>query len=99
LYYYCYVIVSFKDKETEKIWNGEYSSKFHINMQKTARRKLIHIHSAINLNDLRVPPGNKLHELIGKRKGQHSIRINKQWRICFKWQEGNAYDVEIDDYH
>ena len=93
------MIASFKDNDTEKIWNGEYSRKFHIDMQKTARRKLIHIHSAINLNDLRVPPGNRLHALEGKRKGQYSIRINDQWRICFIWQEGNAYDVEIVDYH
>ncbi len=68
-------------------------------MQKNARRKLIHIQSAVNLNDLRVPPGNKLHALGGTRKGQHSIWINSQWRICFKWLEGNAYDVEIVDYH
>lgn len=99
MYYYCFVIVTFKDKETEKVWNGHYSKKFSVEMQKTARRKLIHIHSAINPNDLRIPPGNKLHALNRDRKGQHSIRINDQWRICFRWQEGNAYDVEIVDYH
>lgn len=98
-YYYCAMIVSINDKETEKIWSGEYSRKFPMEIQRTARRKLIHIHSAINLNDLRVPPGNKLHALEGTRKGQFSIRINDQWRICFKWLEGNAYEVEIVDYH
>jgi len=99
LYYYSAMIVSITDKETEKIWNGEYSRKFPTEIQRTARRKLIHLHSAINLNDLRVPPGNKLHALIGARKGQYSIRINDQWRICFKWEEGNAYEIEIVDYH
>ena len=99
MYYYCFVIVTFKDKETEKVWNGYYSKKFSVEMQKTARRKLIHIYSAINLNDLRVPPGNRLHALDRDRKGQYSIRINDQWRICFRWREGNAHDVEIVDYH
>jgi proteic killer suppression protein len=99
LYYYFYMIVSFKDEETEKIWNREYSKKIPAEIQKTARRKLIHIHSAVNLIDLRVPPGNRLHALDGARKGYHSIRINNQWRICFRWQGGNAYDVEIVDYH
>jgi len=93
------MIVSISDKETEKIWNGEYSRKFPVEIQKTARRKLIHIHSAITLNDLRVPPGNRLHALEGTRVGQHSIWINDQWRICFKWKEGHAYEVEIVDYH
>ena len=97
LCYHPVVIVTFKDKEAEKIWNGDYSKKFPVEMQKTARRKLIHIHSSINHNDLRVPPGNKLHALSGDRKGQHSIRINDQWRICFTWKEGNAYEVEIVD--
>jgi toxin HigB-1 len=93
------VIVKFKDKETEKIWNGEYSRRFPADIQRIARRKLIHIHSALNLNDLKIPPGNRLHALDGNRKGQFSIRINNQWRICFSWKEGNAYDVEILDYH
>lgn len=68
-------------------------------MQKTAKRKLLHIHSAINLNDLKIPPGNRLHKLIGDRKEQYSISINDQWRICFVWKDNNAYEVEIADYH
>ena len=68
-------------------------------MRRTALRKLILIQSAINLNDLRVPPGNRLHALTGNRKGQYSIRINEQWRICFVWMDGDAVNVEIVDYH
>ncbi len=93
------MIIGFNEKETEKIWNGNYSKKLPFDIQRTARRKLIMIHSAINLNDLRILPGNRLHSLDGDRKGQYSIRINDQWRICFKWENGNAYDVEITDYH
>jgi proteic killer suppression protein len=93
------MIISWKDKETKNIWEGEYSKKYPTAIQKTARRKMIHINSAINLNDLRVPPGNQLHPLSDDRKGQHSIRINDQYRICFTWDDGNAYDVEITDYH
>lgn len=93
------MILSFKDKETEKIWNGFYSKKLPANIQKTARRKLIHIHSVIDLNDLKIPPGNRLHPLKGDRKGQYSISINDQYRICFKWVNQNAIDVEIVDYH
>ena len=99
MYYYRKVIITFKNKDTEKIWNGYYARGFPPGIQKIARRKLIHIHSAINLNDLSVPPGNRLHPLEGRRKGQYSIRINDQWRICFRWHEGNAYEVEIVDYH
>ncbi|OHD10846.1 MAG: plasmid maintenance system killer [Spirochaetes bacterium GWB1_36_13] len=93
------MILSFKDKETEKIWNGFYSKKFPANIQKTAKRKLIHIHSVIDLNDLKIPPGNRLHQLDGDRKGQYSISINDQFRICFKWKKQNALEVEIVDYH
>ena len=93
------MIIGFNEKETEKIWNGNYSKKLPFDIQRTARRKLIMIHSAINLNDLRILPGNRLHSLDGDRKGQYSIRINDQWRICFKWKNGNAYDVEITNYH
>ncbi len=67
--------------------------------ERAGRRKLLLLHRAISLQDLRVPPGNRLEELKGSRKGQHSIRINDQWRICFLWREGDAYDVEIVDYH
>jgi len=77
------VIVSFHDKETKKIFKGIFSNKFTNEIQRNARKKLYHIHGAINLNDLRIPPGNKLHALEGKRKGQHAICINKKWRICF----------------
>ncbi|MCP4156432.1 MAG: hypothetical protein GY757_52450 [bacterium] len=93
------MIATIKDKETENIWNGNYSKKIPTDIQRTARRKLILIHSAININDLRVPPGNRLHALSGNMEGYYSIRINDQWRICFKWDSGNAYEVEIVDYH
>ncbi|MEN8152944.1 MAG: type II toxin-antitoxin system RelE/ParE family toxin [Acidobacteriota bacterium] len=93
------MIISFKDKESEKIWKGEYSKRFSTEIQRIAKRKMIMIHSSINLNDLKVPPGNKLHALGGDREGQFSIRINVQWRLCFKWKSGNAYEVEISDYH
>jgi proteic killer suppression protein len=93
------MIRSFNCKETNKIWVGKFSRKFPANIQRTARRKLIHIDSSIDLLDLRVPPGNRLHSLSGDREGQHSISINDQWRICFTWQNGNAYNVEIVDYH
>lgn len=73
--------------------------KFPPTIQQTARRKLVHIHSAISINDLRVPPGNRLELLKGKLKGGHSIRINDQWRIVFRWHDGNAFEVEITDYH
>lgn len=93
------MIISFKDKETEKIWNGKFSKKIPFDIQRIAMRKLIMIHSAIDLNDLRVLPGNRLHALDGNRMGQHSIRINDQWRICFKWKNGNVYQIEVTDYH
>ncbi len=93
------MIKSFESKETEKIFLREYSHKLPQTIQKTAMRKLWMINSAIMLNDLRVPPANHLEKLKGKRKTQHSIRINKQWRICFKWSAGNAYKVEITNYH
>jgi len=93
------MIKSFKNKETKKIFNREYSLKLPSSMQRLALRKLSIIHAATSLGDLRVPPGNRLELLKGKRKGQYSIRINDQWRICFKWQQGDPYDVEITDYH
>ena len=97
--YYIDMIRNFKDKETEKIWNQIYSRKLPKEMQSIALRKLILIHRSLDINDLRVPPGNRLEPLTGNRKGQYSIRINKQWRICFKWEDNNAFDVEITDYH
>jgi len=93
------MIQSFRDKETEKIFNRQFSAKLPKNIQDIARKKLVILDAAVDLNDLRVPPGNRLEALRGNRKGQHSIRINDQWRICFKWRNGSAYEVEITDYH
>lgn len=93
------MIVSFRDKETERIWEGEVSRRFPPDILRTAKRRLLILHAAISLEDLRVPPGNRLHALSGDRKGQWSISINDQWRICFKWRSGNAANVEITDYH
>jgi proteic killer suppression protein len=93
------MIQSFRDKEAEKIFNRQSSAKLPKNIQGVARKKLVILDAAVDLNDLRVPPGNRLEALKGNRKGQHSIRINDQWRICFKWRNGSAYEVEITDYH
>ena len=93
------MIKTFRDKETEKIFNRLHSRKLPQNIQHLARRKLVILDAATELTALRVPPGNRLEGLKSDRKGQHSIRINDQWRICFKWQTGDAYDVEIADYH
>ena len=93
------MILSFKDKETELVYNERFSKKLPRDIQRTALRKLIVLHYAVSLEDLRIPPGNKLEQLFGDRKGQHSIRINDQWRVCFIWENNNAHDVEIVDYH
>mgnify|MGYP001661132217 CR=1 FL=1 len=93
------MIKSFKCKETKKIWNEEFSKKIPNDIQRIALRKLIMLHSAEALTDLKVPPNNKLEALKDDRHGQHSIRINDQFRICFIWSDKNAYDVEIVDYH
>jgi len=93
------MIKSFRDKETEKIFDREGSGKLPQNIQRTALLKLGVIDAADELQDLRIPPGNKLEKLSGNRAGQYGIRINNQWRICFRWSEGDAYDVEIVDYH
>ena len=92
------MIKSFKCKDTEKLFNDIYVKKFR-SISKTARIKLEMLHAAITLKSMRVPPGNRLEQLKGDRKGQHSIRINDQWRICFIWKEENAIYVEIVDYH
>lgn len=92
------MIRTFADRNTEKIFNRQTVRRF-VNIERTALRKLIMLHSAIALNDLRSPPGNMLELLRGDRAGQHSIRINRQWRICFTWRNGDVYDVEICDYH
>ena len=93
------MIKSFADKETEKLFRRQPSRKLPEDIQRAARRKLEIIDGADVLQDLRVPPGNRLEKLSGARKGQHSIRINEQWRICFVWRSGDAYDVAIVDYH
>jgi Plasmid maintenance system killer protein len=93
------VIKSFKCRETERIFNGQFSRKLPNELQRIAARKLEMLTSAGQLNSLRIPPSNRLEKLKGKRSGQHSIRINDQWRICFVWKHGDAYDVEIVDYH
>ncbi|HUU86258.1 MAG TPA: type II toxin-antitoxin system RelE/ParE family toxin [Candidatus Glassbacteria bacterium] len=93
------MIQSFKSKETEKIWNQTISRKLPFDIQNTARRKLRIMNNAQTFQDLQIPPKNRLESLKGRRKGQYSIRINDQWRICFKWKNGNCSDVEITDYH
>ncbi|MCK4504820.1 MAG: type II toxin-antitoxin system RelE/ParE family toxin [Candidatus Aegiribacteria sp.] len=93
------MIQSFNCKETEKLFNREYSRKLPSSIQRVAFRKLRMLHRSSSIEDLRVPPGNRLEVLYGKRKGQRSIRINEQWRICFKWEQGDAFNVEIVDYH
>jgi toxin HigB-1 len=94
-----FMIKSFRDKETEKIFNRLFSRKLPVTIQHLARLKLVILDAATELDVLRVPPGNRLEALRGDRKGQHSIRINDQWRICFGWKAGDAYNVEIVDYH
>ncbi len=93
------MITGFRDRETEKIWEGKVSRRLPQDIQAIARRKLRMQNNAHTLDDLRIPPANRLEALKGKRKGQHSIRINDQWRICFIWSAPNAHDVEIVDYH
>jgi proteic killer suppression protein len=95
------MIASFRDEETEFVWKGRFSKKIRLPspLQNVARRKLRMIASATTLDTLRIPPGNMLEALKGNREGQWSIRINEQWRICFHWKNGNAFDVEITDYY
>ena len=93
------MIVNFACKETAKIWTGEVSKKLPRDIQQVALRKLFMLDRAVNLDDLRIPPANRLEKLAGSRKDQHSIRINDQWRICFVWSDAGADQVEIVDYH
>lgn len=93
------MIITFKSKETRKIWEGEISLILPRDIQNVARRKLRMLNNAHQLKDLRIPPNNRLEALKGNRAGEHSIRINDQWRICFKWVDNNAMDVIIEDYH
>ena len=93
------MIKTFKNKETEKIYCREGSDKIPTDTQQAALRKLRMIHNAKSLNDLTIPPANRLEKLKGNRQGQFSVRINAQWRVCFLWREGDAFEVEITDYH
>lgn len=93
------MILSFRDKDSEKIWNSEFTKKFQIELQKKAKMKLELLNAAKKIEELKIPPSNRLHVLQGDRKGQYSISINDQYRICFIWENGNAYNVEIIDYH
>jgi len=93
------MIRTFASRETERIWDGRVSRKFPSDIQNVARRKLRMLNNAQNLNDLKAPPGNRLEALKGNRKGMHSIRINQQWRVCFKWKDDHAFEVEIVEYH
>ena len=93
------MILSFACRDTEKVFHAQLSRRFPPEIQRGARRKLLALHAATELRQMAVPPGNRLEALKGGRKGQHSMRINDQWRICFRWREGGAYDVEIVDYH
>ena len=93
------MIESFASLETEKIFKGIVSKKLPFSIQKTARRKLLYLDDAENLRDLLAPPGNRLEELSGKRRGQYSIRVNDQWRMIFQWRDNNAHGVSLTDYH
>lgn len=93
------MIRGFRDEETERLFIREGSRKLPEDIQKFALRKLAILDAAETLQDLAIPPGNRLEKLAGDRAGQHSIRINDRWRICFRWSDGDAYDVEIADYH
>ena len=93
------MIINFGDQETEKVFQRHFSRKLPENIQRIALRKLRMLNRSTTLEDLKMPPANRLERLSGNRKGQYSIRINDQWRICFKWRKGNAYNVEIIDYH
>ncbi|MFA7445707.1 MAG: type II toxin-antitoxin system RelE/ParE family toxin [Flavobacteriaceae bacterium] len=93
------MIISFGNKETEKIWNGEVSKKLPGEIQEVARRKLRMLNNSVDVSDLRIPPSNHLEKLKGNLKDFYSIRINNQWRIVFKWENSNALEVEIIDYH
>ena len=93
------MIGSFRNKETQRLWLRRYSRRVPPELHRAAWRKLAMLDAAERLNDLRLPPGNRLERLTGDREGEYSIRINEQWRVCFQWHEGNAHAVEITDYH
>jgi proteic killer suppression protein len=93
------VIQSFADKDTQRVFARERLRRWSTELQRLALRKLLILDAAEELGDLRIPPGNRLEKLSGDRAGQYSIRINDRWRVCFRWSDGDAYDVEITDYH
>lgn len=93
------MIISFRDDETRRVFDRERSGKLPADIQRIVLRKLVMLNAAVSLADLRVPPGNRLEALSGGRRGQHSIRVNRQWRVCFIWENGRAFQVEITDYH
>ncbi len=93
------MIKSFRNAAAKAAWSRRFVKGVPNDIIKVAYRKLMQIHNARTLDDLKAPPGNRLEALAGGRKGQHSIRINDQWRVCFRWREGDAFDVEIADYH
>jgi proteic killer suppression protein len=92
-------IRSWKDQATRELFDGRFHRRFGADVARAAQRKLRMVDAATKLETLRVSPGNRLEALQGKRKGQHSIRVNDQWRVCFRWDDGDAYDVEVTDYH
>ncbi|EDP62740.1 Plasmid maintenance system killer [alpha proteobacterium BAL199] len=93
------MIKSFRDVATEAVWQRRFRKGIPNDVVRVAYRKLFQLHNARMLDDLRAPPGNRLEALSGDRAGQHSVRVNDQWRICFRWENGDAHDVEIVDYH
>ena len=93
------MIRSFRDSDTEKVFSRVRSRRFPERLARVALKKLLLLDAAETAEDLRIPPGNRLEKLTGERKGQYSIRVNDQWRICFRWERGHAVDVEIVDYH
>jgi proteic killer suppression protein len=93
------MIASFRDGETESLWRSGKNRRLPADLQRRAFKKLAVLNAAVALDNLKVPPGNQLEALRGDRRGQHSIRINHQYRVCFLWRDGNAFDVEIVDYH
>ena len=97
--YSIFMIKTFKCKETQKVYKREFSKKLPQDIQRASYKKLLMIDASIDIEDLRIPPANRLEKLSGDREGQYSIRINKQYRICFLWENGSAFDIEIVDYH
>ena len=93
------MIASFRDRETERLWQSGESRRLPPDLERRAFKKLAILNAAVALDNLKVPPGNQLEALRGDRSGQYSIRVNDQYRVCFVWRDGNAFDVEIVDYH